>query len=162
MGKLWVQLQLGLVLKLRAEFVFGWGPGTGPGHGDRGGSSGSRASDLLEDRLRQASGFAGDNALWIHGYLHDFSTDEAFNLVVGVAAGDVTPRTVQGQLRPTSSDGSGAFTGRGEVLQGGQKEGGDNVHTFRHGPTRTPVRVPPRAQCFRSSAALCVLTVDKA
>lgn len=28
--------------------------------------------------------------LWINGYRHDFSTDEAFNLVVGVAAGDVT------------------------------------------------------------------------
>lgn len=28
--------------------------------------------------------------LWINGYRHDFSTDEAFNLVVGVAAGDVS------------------------------------------------------------------------
>ena len=28
--------------------------------------------------------------LWINGYRHDFSTDEAFNLVVGVAAGGVT------------------------------------------------------------------------
>ena len=28
--------------------------------------------------------------LWINGYRHDFSTDEAFNLVVGVAAGDAT------------------------------------------------------------------------
>lgn len=28
--------------------------------------------------------------LWINGYRHDFSTDEAFNLVVGVAAGDIT------------------------------------------------------------------------
>jgi len=28
--------------------------------------------------------------LWINGYRHDFSTDEAFNLVVGVAAGEIT------------------------------------------------------------------------
>lgn len=28
--------------------------------------------------------------LWINGYRHDFSTDAAFNLVVGVAAGDVS------------------------------------------------------------------------
>lgn len=28
--------------------------------------------------------------LWINGYRHDFSTDEAFNLVVNVAAGDVS------------------------------------------------------------------------
>ena len=28
--------------------------------------------------------------LWINGYRHDFTTDEAFDLVVGVAAGDVT------------------------------------------------------------------------
>ena len=28
--------------------------------------------------------------LWINGYRHDFSTVEAFNLVVGVAAGDDT------------------------------------------------------------------------
>lgn len=28
--------------------------------------------------------------LWINGYRHDFTTDEAFNLVVGVAAGDIT------------------------------------------------------------------------
>lgn len=27
--------------------------------------------------------------LWINGYRHDFSTDAAFDLVVGVAAGDV-------------------------------------------------------------------------
>jgi death-on-curing protein len=26
--------------------------------------------------------------LWINGYRHDFSTDAAFDLVVGVAAGD--------------------------------------------------------------------------
>ncbi|MCA4134805.1 hypothetical protein [Arthrobacter sp. M4] len=28
--------------------------------------------------------------LWINGYRHDFSTDEAFDLVVGVAAGGVS------------------------------------------------------------------------
>jgi death-on-curing protein len=28
--------------------------------------------------------------LWINGYRHDFGTDEAFNLVVGVAASDVS------------------------------------------------------------------------
>lgn len=28
--------------------------------------------------------------LWINGYRHDFSTDEAFSLVVGVASGDVS------------------------------------------------------------------------
>lgn len=28
--------------------------------------------------------------LWINGYRHDFDTDAAFNLVVGVAAGDVS------------------------------------------------------------------------
>lgn len=28
--------------------------------------------------------------LWINGFRHDFSTDEAFDLVVGVAAGDGT------------------------------------------------------------------------
>jgi death-on-curing protein len=27
--------------------------------------------------------------LWVNGYRHDFSTDAAFDLVVGVAAGDV-------------------------------------------------------------------------
>ncbi|MGO4470715.1 type II toxin-antitoxin system death-on-curing family toxin [Arthrobacter sp. M-10] len=27
--------------------------------------------------------------LWINGYRHDFGTDEGFNLVVGVAAGDI-------------------------------------------------------------------------
>lgn len=27
--------------------------------------------------------------LWINGYRHDFSTDEGFDLVVGVAAGNV-------------------------------------------------------------------------
>jgi death-on-curing protein len=30
--------------------------------------------------------------LWINGYRHDFSTDEGFGLVVGVAAGDVELR----------------------------------------------------------------------
>ncbi|MCA4131846.1 type II toxin-antitoxin system death-on-curing family toxin [Arthrobacter sp. M4] len=28
--------------------------------------------------------------LWINGYQHDFSTEEGFDLVVGVAAGDVS------------------------------------------------------------------------
>jgi len=28
--------------------------------------------------------------LWINGYRHDFTTDAAFDLVVGVAAGDVS------------------------------------------------------------------------
>jgi death-on-curing protein len=27
--------------------------------------------------------------LWINAYRHDFSTDDAFNLVVGVAAGSI-------------------------------------------------------------------------
>ncbi|MEV7605706.1 Fic family protein [Paenarthrobacter sp. NPDC089322] len=30
--------------------------------------------------------------LWINGYRHDFTTDEGFGLVVGVAAGDVELR----------------------------------------------------------------------
>lgn len=30
--------------------------------------------------------------LWINGYLHDFTTDEGFRLVVGVAAGEVELR----------------------------------------------------------------------
>jgi death-on-curing protein len=28
--------------------------------------------------------------LWINGYRHEFSTDDAFDLVVGVAAGDIS------------------------------------------------------------------------
>jgi death-on-curing protein len=36
--------------------------------------------------------------LWINGYRHDFSTDEAFNLVVGVAAGDITLRDSAGTI----------------------------------------------------------------
>lgn len=36
--------------------------------------------------------------LWINGYRHDFSTDEAFNLVVGVAAGDITLRDSAGTV----------------------------------------------------------------
>ena len=30
--------------------------------------------------------------LWINGYRHDFTTDDGFNLVVGVAAGDINLR----------------------------------------------------------------------
>jgi death-on-curing protein len=36
--------------------------------------------------------------LWINGYRHDFSTEEAFNLVVGVAAGDITLRDSAGTI----------------------------------------------------------------
>ncbi|MDQ0678704.1 death-on-curing protein [Arthrobacter pascens] len=36
--------------------------------------------------------------LWINGYRHDFSTDEAFNLVVRVAAGDITLRDSAGTI----------------------------------------------------------------
>lgn len=36
--------------------------------------------------------------LWINGYRHDFSTDEAFNLLVGVAAGDITLRDSAGTI----------------------------------------------------------------
>jgi death-on-curing protein len=36
--------------------------------------------------------------LWINGYRHNFSTDEAFNLVVGVAAGDITLRDSAGTI----------------------------------------------------------------
>ena len=36
--------------------------------------------------------------LWINGYRHDFSTDEAFNLVVGVAAGDITLQDSAGTI----------------------------------------------------------------
>jgi death-on-curing protein len=36
--------------------------------------------------------------LWINGYRHDFSTDEAFNLVVGVAAGDVSLEESAGMI----------------------------------------------------------------
>ena len=30
--------------------------------------------------------------VWINGYRHDFTTDDGFNLVVGVAAGDINLR----------------------------------------------------------------------
>jgi death-on-curing protein len=36
--------------------------------------------------------------LWINGYTHDFSTDKAFDLVVGVAAGDVTLEDSAGMI----------------------------------------------------------------
>ena len=36
--------------------------------------------------------------LWINGSRHDFSTDEAFNLVVGVAAGDITLQDSAGTI----------------------------------------------------------------
>ena len=36
--------------------------------------------------------------LWINGYRHDFSTDAAFDLVVGVAAGDITLRDSAGTI----------------------------------------------------------------
>ena len=42
--------------------------------------------------------------LWINGYRHDFSTNEAFDLVVGVAAGSIElrdcARTISGHLAP--------------------------------------------------------------
>lgn len=36
--------------------------------------------------------------LWINGCQHDFSTDEAFDLVVGVAAGDVSLEDSAGMI----------------------------------------------------------------
>jgi death-on-curing protein len=36
--------------------------------------------------------------LWINGCRHDFSTDEAFDLVVGVAAGDVSLEDSAGMI----------------------------------------------------------------
>ena len=36
--------------------------------------------------------------LWINGYRHDFSTDAAFDLVVGVAAGDVSLEESAGMI----------------------------------------------------------------
>jgi death-on-curing protein len=36
--------------------------------------------------------------LWINGSRHDFTTDEAFNLVVGVAAGDITLQDSAGTI----------------------------------------------------------------
>ena len=36
--------------------------------------------------------------LWINGYRHDFVTDEAFDLVVGVAAGDVSLEDSAGMI----------------------------------------------------------------
>jgi len=36
--------------------------------------------------------------LWINGFRHDFSTDEAFNLVVGVAAGDIALEDSAGMI----------------------------------------------------------------
>jgi death-on-curing protein len=36
--------------------------------------------------------------LWINGYQHDFSTDAAFDLVVGVAAGDVSLEVSAGMI----------------------------------------------------------------
>jgi death-on-curing protein len=36
--------------------------------------------------------------LWLFGYRHDFSSEEAFNLVVGVAAGDITLENSAGTI----------------------------------------------------------------
>nr|WP_218643793.1 type II toxin-antitoxin system death-on-curing family toxin [Paenarthrobacter ureafaciens] len=36
--------------------------------------------------------------LWINGYRHDFTTDEAFGLVVGVAAGNIELRDSAGVI----------------------------------------------------------------
>jgi death-on-curing protein len=36
--------------------------------------------------------------LWINGYRHDFSTDAAFDLVVGVAAADVSLEDSAGMI----------------------------------------------------------------
>jgi death-on-curing protein len=36
--------------------------------------------------------------LWINGCRHDFSTDEAFDLVVGVAAGDISLEDSAGMI----------------------------------------------------------------
>jgi death-on-curing protein len=36
--------------------------------------------------------------LWINGCRHDFSTDEAFDLVVGVAAGDLSLEDSAGMI----------------------------------------------------------------
>lgn len=36
--------------------------------------------------------------LWIHGCRHDFSTDEAFDLVVAVAAGEVSSEDSAGTI----------------------------------------------------------------
>jgi hypothetical protein len=54
-------MQLGLMLKLCAEFLFSGRPGTGPGYGDRG-RSGRCVSELVKDRGREASGCPGEES----------------------------------------------------------------------------------------------------
>lgn len=44
----------------------------------------------LTDRTIRTAGTLMVLMLWINGYRHNFSTDEGFDLVVGVAAGSVT------------------------------------------------------------------------
>jgi hypothetical protein len=77
--------------------------------------------------------------LWINGYRHDFSSDEAFNLVVGVAAGDVTLEDRRGDdCDPSRQRVAVHFAWSSQVLRVA-KEGVDNVHTFGFGLGRTSV-----------------------
>jgi hypothetical protein len=59
---------------------------------------------------------------WINGYRHDFTTDEGFDLVVGVAAGTIdlldSAAEVSRHLAPPPSAAA-------------PERGVDNVHTFR-------------------------------
>lgn len=56
----------------------------------------TKAAALLESMARSRPLIDGNERtawtlmLWINGYRHNFSTDEGFDLVVGVAAGSVT------------------------------------------------------------------------
>jgi death-on-curing protein len=46
--------------------------------------------------------------LWINGFRHDFSTDDAFDLVVGVAAGDISLEDRMARASATAGTGPGA------------------------------------------------------
>lgn len=59
--------------------------------------------------------------LWINGYRHDFTTDEGFDPLVGVAAGTI-------ELPSTAAEISRHLA---LVVLQPPKGGVDNVHTFR-------------------------------
>ena len=98
-----------------------------------------KAAALLESAARNHSLIDGNKRsswtlmvlfLWINGYRHDFTTDDAFDLVVGVAAGKIAledsaariaphlvarqkppSKTVQRRLPVTAAHIPGSFTG---------------------------------------------------
>lgn len=68
-----------------------------------------KAAALLESAARNHSLIDGNKRtswtlmvlfLWINGFRHDFGTDEAFDLVVGVAAGRVTLEDSAARIAP--------------------------------------------------------------